>query len=76
MKQCSKGSKDKDLTESDHTAYTPAYKKHSEGTSKQDNSYPIELQGIINRWDDLPEHIKDTIRMLVETAGKKSNNTL
>jgi hypothetical protein len=35
---------------------------------------PPELQEIINQWENLPEHIKQTIQMLVEAAGKKSNN--
>jgi hypothetical protein len=37
---------------------------------------PPELQKIIHQWGNLPEHIKQTIGMLVETVGKKSNNTL
>jgi hypothetical protein len=40
-----------------------------------DAHFAKELQQIINRWDDLPEHVKQTIKMLVETAGKKSKNT-
>jgi hypothetical protein len=35
---------------------------------------PPELQKIINCWDVLPEHIKQTIKMLVETAGKNSGS--
>jgi hypothetical protein len=35
---------------------------------------PPELQEIINQWENLPEHVKQTIQMLVETVGKKSNN--
>ena len=35
---------------------------------------PPELQKIINCWDVLPEHIKETIKMLVDTAGKKSGS--
>jgi len=29
-----------------------------------------DLQQIINHWDDLPEHVRQTIRMLVDKAGK------
>ena len=36
---------------------------------------PPELQKIINQWENLPEHIKQTIQMLIETAGKKSKDT-
>ena len=68
MKQCSKGSKDKDLAELDNTAYKPAYKDHSKGTSEQGNPYPMELQELINQWDELPEHVRQTIKMLVESA--------
>ena len=73
MKQCSKGSKDKDLAESDNTAYKPAYKDHSKGTSKQGNLCPTELQEIINCWDELPEHVRQTIQMLVDAAGEKAD---
>jgi hypothetical protein len=50
-------------------------------TDSPDNSFtrfevPVELQNIIIQWQSLPEHVKETIRMLVEAAGKKSNNTL
>ncbi|RKY07712.1 MAG: hypothetical protein DRP56_05280 [Planctomycetota bacterium] len=34
---------------------------------------PPELPEIINCWDVLPEHIKETIKMLVDTAGEKSD---
>jgi len=74
MKQASKSSNDRDLTETDNTAYKPAYKKDSENPHQGNSSSP-ELQAIINQWDDLPEHVKDTIKMLVDTAGKKSKNT-
>jgi hypothetical protein len=35
---------------------------------------PPELQELINRWDDLPEHVRQTIQMLVDTAGGKSRS--
>jgi hypothetical protein len=34
----------------------------------------MELQGIIDHWEELPEHVRQTIKMLVESAGKKSND--
>jgi hypothetical protein len=48
-------------------------------TDSLDNSLtcfevPVELQKIIVQGDVLPEHVKQTIQMLVETAEKKSNN--
>ena len=32
-----------------------------------------ELQELINRWDDLPEHVRQTIKMLIDTAGKSAD---
>ena len=32
-----------------------------------------ELQQIIDRWDDLPEHVRQTIKMLIDTAGGDSD---
>ena len=39
------------------------------------NALPGELFEVVCEWENLPEHIRQTIRMLVETAGKKSKNT-
>ncbi|MHC5091683.1 MAG: hypothetical protein ACYSOJ_08685, partial [Planctomycetota bacterium] len=39
------------------------------------NALPDELFEVVCKWEELPGHVKDTIRMLVETAGKKSNNS-
>ena len=36
-----------------------------------DSHFAKDLQQIINQWDELPEHVRQTIRMLVDTAGKK-----
>jgi hypothetical protein len=33
---------------------------------------PSELMEIIEQWDVLPSHVKETIKMLVETAKKNS----
>ena len=35
-----------------------------------DSHFTKDLQQIINRWDELPEHVRQTIRMLVDKAGK------
>jgi len=37
------------------------------------SSYPVELQELINQWDDLPEHVRQTIQMLVDAAGGDSD---
>jgi len=47
-------------------------------TDSPDNSFtcfevPLDLQNVILQWQSLPEHIWQTIRMLVETSGKKSD---
>ena len=31
------------------------------------------LQEIIDRWDTLPEHVRQTIQMLIDTAGEKAD---
>jgi len=36
------------------------------------NALPGELFEVVCRWEKLPEHVRQTIRMLVETAGKNS----
>jgi len=64
----------KDLTDTENISYKHAYKEHSESTSQQDNPYPMELQEIIHQWGQLPEHVRQTIKMLVETAGKNSGS--
>ena len=35
---------------------------------------PAELQKIIVQWQSLPEHVRQTIKMLVDTAGKNSDS--
>jgi len=45
-------------------------KEDSPDNSLTPYEVPVELQKIIVQWDNLPQHIKDTIRMLVETASK------
>lgn len=42
-----------------------------ENGPKQADSYPSGLQEIIDRWDDLPEHIKAAIQALVESVNRK-----
>ena len=39
------------------------------------NALPGELFEVVCEWENLPEHIKQTIQMLIETAGKKSKDT-
>jgi hypothetical protein len=38
-----------------------------------DAHFAKDLQQIIERWDDLPEHIRQTIKILIDTAGKKAD---
>jgi hypothetical protein len=51
----------------------------SEKADSPDNSLmrfecPPELQKIIAQWHNLPQHVKDTIKMLVESAGKNAGS--
>ena len=38
-----------------------------------DAHFAKDLQQIIEQWDDLPEHIRQTIKILIDTAGKKAD---
>ena len=42
--------------------------------AKHVNEIPSELFEVVSVWEKLPEHVRQTIRMLVETAGKKSGS--
>ena len=57
----------KDLEQTEKTAYTPAYKDCS------DDSIPSELVEIIEAWNELPQHVKQTIRTLVSVTSKEKN---
>jgi hypothetical protein len=66
-----------DINSTQHTDFkqlTNFKESHSPDNSLACFEVPVELQKIIVQWDVLPEHIKQTIQMLVETAEKKSNN--
>jgi hypothetical protein len=64
-------SKDKDLEQASNTAYKPAYKDGKiEGNPPA--PLPSELIEIINSWDMLPDHIKQTIQTLVGSVSGKS----
>ncbi|RKY13057.1 MAG: hypothetical protein DRP52_03675 [Planctomycetota bacterium] len=63
-----KGLGNKELTGSPQNPLQTSLQKDSEDTSDQGNSYPAELQELINQWDELPEHVRQTIQMLVESA--------
>lgn len=38
------------------------------------NDLPSELFEVVCMWEKLPEHVRQTIKMLVETAGKNSGS--
>jgi len=69
MESDDKSCKRIDLEESDELDYKPAYKKSPENGPNQAPNYPADLQLIINRWDKLPEHIRQAIKTLTESAG-------
>jgi len=53
-----------------------ALTEHSEINTRDyhgQSSYPVELQELIDHWDDLPEHVRQTIQMLVDAAGGDSD---
>jgi len=53
-----------------------ALTEHSEINTRDyhgQSSYPVELQELIDHWDELPEHVRQTIQMLVDTAGKNAD---
>ncbi|MBW8014652.1 MAG: hypothetical protein FVQ82_00565 [Planctomycetes bacterium] len=62
---------DKDLEQGAIDAYKPAYKdcKIEENST---TALPSELIEIINSWDKLPEHIKQTIQTLVGSVTARS----
>ena len=70
------GTEPKSTQPTDFKQLTNFKKSDSPGNSLTLFELPVELKNIIVQWDDLPEHIKQTIGMLVDTAGKKSNNIL
>ncbi|MHC5073441.1 MAG: hypothetical protein ACYTFE_01290 [Planctomycetota bacterium] len=45
--------------------------RYTENTQKSTKNLPPELTEIIEVWPDLPEHIKQTIKTLIETYKRK-----
>ena len=70
------GTEPKSTQPTDFKQLTNFKKSDSPGNSLTRFELPVELQNIIVQWDNLPQHVKETIQMLVETSGKKSNKTL
>jgi hypothetical protein len=57
---------DKKLESTASDPYTPAYKNSSQTEKDQ-----FDLASIVDVWPNLPENIKQTIKMLVETTSRK-----
>ena len=60
-----------DLRNLKNTAYKPAYKKHLKII---DEDVPSEVLNIISKWEILPEHIKQTIKTLVNSITADTPN--
>ena len=62
----------KGLTDTPENPLHTSLHIESENSQNQPDSYPPELQEIINRWGDLLEHIKAAIQALVKSFSKET----
>lgn len=58
----------KDLEQPQTTAYKPAYKQNPKIGKNEPVELPSDLAEIVTVWPELPEHIKQTIKTIIETA--------
>ncbi len=71
MPENSKDSNNKDLEQAELSAYKPAYKEKSKKPENQAQELPPELAEIVSVWPELPEHIKQAIKALIQTHIKQ-----
>jgi hypothetical protein len=73
LSQNGKPLKNNDLAIQESGAYKPAYKKNQKTTSSQLQNIPSDVAEIVAIWLELPGHIKEAIKSLVQThtAEKK-----
>ncbi len=62
----------KDLENTETSAYKPAYKENPKMAGNQADSMPPDLAEIVQVWPGLPEHIKAAIKALVEIHSKNA----
>ena len=63
-----KHSNSKDLQQDESGAYKPAYKQNPKTGGNEPVELPSDLAEIVAVWPDLPEHIKQTIKTIIETT--------
>jgi hypothetical protein len=62
-----KPNKNKDLPQAPNGAYKPAYKENPKTAENQPENLSDDLAEIVAVWPELPEHIKQAIKALVQT---------
>jgi deoxyadenosine/deoxycytidine kinase len=60
--------KSKDLQQQQTDAYKSAYKNNPKMTKSQPENLPDDLAAIVSVWPELPEHIKQAIKALVNSS--------
>jgi len=68
----SKPKQNKDLQQTKIGAYKPAYKEYPKTAENQPKNLPPDLAEIVAVWPELPEHIKQAIKALVQTHNKET----
>ncbi len=70
MPENSKDSNNKELEHTETSAYKPAYKEKSKKVENQAQELPSELAEIVSVWPELPAHIKEAIKALIQIHNK------